>query len=148
MNDRYTITFRGIHATISLVVEYNELGVLRALKFEDQDLTQEVVAFCYMRIPYLKEGLIDMSSVQTPITIEEVPKDLSFNMFWETYAYKIGNKDRAIKLWTALVESDRIKCLRSIRQYNQYLKQRPAMERLYPETYLKQERFRNEFKIK
>lgn len=149
MNNKYTITFKGKQSNINVTAEYGENGVLRALRIEEEDLSVDAVAFCYMRVPYIEDELPRMIlEPNVPITYEPVPKNLSFNTFYEAYDYKIGDKTRAMKLWTALTEADRIKCLRSIRQYNQYLAQKPNVERLYPETYLKQERFRNEFKLK
>lgn len=150
MNNRYTITFKGKQASINILVEYDPNGLLKSLKFEDDDsLSKEAVYFCLMRIPIQEDGLLQMTGeLNTPILVNPIPHDLSFNTFWEAYGYKIGDKTRTLKLWTALTEPDRIKCLRSIRQYNQYLQQKPHMERLYPETYLKQERFRSEFKIR
>lgn len=150
MNNRYTITFKGKQASINLIVEYASDGLLMSFKFEEYDnLTKEAIYFCLMRIPINEEGLLQMAGeLHTPISVQPIPHDLSFNTFWEAYGYKIGDKTRTLKLWTALTEADRIKCLRSIRQYNQYLQQKPHMERLYPETYLKQERFRSEFKLR
>jgi len=148
MNNKYTITFIGNHSNIVIQVEYNEIGVLQSLKFETEGLSADAVSFCYMRVPYIEADVLTLGGPKTPIQVEAVPKDLSFVVFWETYAYKIGDRTRTMKLWTALTEPDRIKCLRSIKQYNQFLQQKPSMERLYPETYLKQERFRNEFKLK
>lgn len=148
MNNKYTITFNGKHSQIHITAEYGENGVLRGLRFEEEGLSAEAVSFCYMRVPFLEEELpLAGAQKSTHIHVLPVPKDLSFNTFWEAYGYKIGDKTRAMKLWVALGDADRVMCLRSISKYNQYLKQKPSMERMYPETYLKQERFRNEFKI-
>lgn len=149
MNNKYTITFKGKHQDINILTEYCEEGVLKALRFEESNIGKEAAYFCLMRIPILEDGLLQITGeLGATIRVTPVPQDLSFTAFWEAYGYKIGDKTRTMKLWVALTDADRIKCLRSIRQYNQFLQQRPNMERLYPETYLKQERFRNEFKIK
>ncbi len=143
MNNRYTIFFLGKAQTIEVQVEYSEANCLNKLTFP-ADLSREAVEYCYNRIPMDEKDLVDYPGAWR---IEAVPIDLSFNVFWESYGYKIGDKTRTMKLWAALNEGDRIKCLRAVPKYNQWLKLRPNMERLYPETFLKQERFRNEFKV-
>lgn len=143
MNNKYTIQFLGKTATIEVEVEYSEAGHLAKLVFPI-GISREAIEYCYNRIPLDENECIDTPGIAKVLT---VPQDLSFNVFWEQYAHKIGDKTRTMKLWTALTEADRIKCLRAIPKYHQWLRQRPSMERLYPETFLKQERFRNEFKI-
>lgn len=143
MKNKYTITFFGKTTNLEVGVEYAEDGHLRVLAFPD-NISRESIEYCYNRIP-LDE--VDLKSYPGAWDIQAVPQDLSFLVFWETYAHKIGDKTRTMKLWTALIEADRVKCLRAIPKYNQWLKLRPNMERLYPETFLKQERFRNEFKV-
>lgn len=143
MNNKYTIFFLGKTKTIEVQVEYSEIGCLNRLAFPP-DITRQMAEWCYNRIPLDEKDLVDYPGAWK---IEPVPVDLSFPVFWEAYAHKIGDKTRTMKLWVALTEADRIKCLRAIPKYNQWLKLRPSMERLYPETFLKQERFRNEFKI-
>lgn len=68
--------------------------------------------------------------------IIEIPKDLSFETFWEAYAYKVGKKERVKKKWEAMAEVERTKALAYIKKYNHFLAERPHMERKYAETYL------------
>lgn len=148
MSNKYTITFIGKQASINIVVRYDTNGLLKEMRFEEDNLEKEAVYFCLMRIPITEDGLSQLSTMTYgTIQVQQVPNDLSFNAFWELYAYKIGNKNRCITLWTALTEPDRIQCLRKIPQYLQYLRQKPHMEKLYPETFLKQRRFEAEYKI-
>ena len=51
---------------------------MRAVRFEEEGLSADAVAFCYMRIPYLEDQLPTISTPQTPIQVEPIPKDLSF----------------------------------------------------------------------
>lgn len=76
----------------------------------------------------------------------EVPEDLSFNRFWETYNYKIGNKKRAEQLWKALTDEEKIQVLLAIPKYDRWLKTKNGIEKLYPETFLNQRRFENQYK--
>lgn len=67
-----------------------------------------------------------------------------FNEFWEAYAYKVGNKARVMKKWAALPEEDRISAMVAIPHYKGFA-QRRGIERVYPETYIDQRRWENEF---
>jgi hypothetical protein len=144
MKHRYTIRFAGKTDSIAVTVAYGDDGGLRSVAFEDKEITVQARLWCYERIPMTDA---DMDSKPGIYTVEAIPEDLSFNVFWEAYHHKIGDKTRAMKLWVALVDADRVKCLRAIPKYDQWLMQRPSMERLYPETFLKQRRFDNLFKV-
>ena len=142
--NKYTITFKGHKANIPVDVAYGESGKLRSLDFGEQEISSEALTYCYNKIPAHES---DLGQIGFLALVEAVPQDLSFTAFWEKYGYKIGNKTRAMKEWTALNTADRIKCLRAIPQYHQYLKNKPNIDRLYPETFLHQRRFENQFKL-
>ena len=88
-----------------------------------------------------------LSTIGHLTLIEQVPTDLSFNAFYEAYGNK-QNKDRTYKFWTALPEPDIIAALRAIRRYDQYLAQKPGIEKKYPDTWLKNRGWQDEYKIK
>ncbi|MBV6442724.1 MAG: hypothetical protein EPGJADBJ_04446 [Saprospiraceae bacterium] len=142
--NKYVITFKGKSANVPITVAYGENGLLRSLDFGDQLLGEEAVRFCYARIPCTE---LELSELAYNCLIEPVPTDLSFNAFWEQYGNK-QNKDRAYKFWTALPDADRIAALRAIRRYNQYLAQKPGIEKKYPDTWLKNRCWTDEYKIK
>jgi hypothetical protein len=68
--------------------------------------------------------------------------DTSFNAFWNTYDYKVGNKNRVAKKWNELPDDDRILALGFIRRYRNWC-DRKKIEYCYPETYLNQRRWEN-----
>lgn len=144
MNTKYIVTFKGKTQNITVTAAYNEAGKLRSIDFGDTELPVEPIMWIKQMMPATEQQLGDIGHVAL---IEPVPTDLSFNAFWEKYGYKVGNKSRAIKEWTSLNTDDRIKCLRAIPQYHQYLKNKPNIDRLYPETFLHQRRFENQFKL-
>jgi hypothetical protein len=86
-------------------------------------------------------------------TVSKFPKalsikpdiDLSFNGFWNAYTYKVGNKPKAEKLWDKLSENDKYAALTKIPEYNRYIA-RTGVAKIYPEGYLSQRRWENEFK--
>lgn len=68
----------------------------------------------------------------------------AFPAFWELYAYKVGNRARVQKKWEALPEADRINAMAAIPRYKRFAANK-RIERVYPETYLDQRRWENEF---
>lgn len=70
----------------------------------------------------------------------------TFEDFWEFYGYKVGKKERAKKLWESLTEVEQDRCMASIVMYKRYLAQNPNIAQCYPETYLSQKRWENEYR--
>jgi len=143
--DKYTITIKK-KATAVAVAGYED-GVCRFLQIETPGLTPEQAGWILRTVPASEAELAGMEQVFPFVKVEIVPTDLSFNAFWDAYAYKVGKQERARKLWASMSDADKTKCLRSIPRYNQWLSSKFNMERLYPETYLSQSRFNNDFKI-
>ncbi len=125
----------------SLVFEYDLEGILIGFKNE-ANLDTEQIEFLYKNFPFTDDKLPYTAGKGT---IKEIT-DLSFNRFWDDYAYKVGNKKKAEKLWIALSESERLAVLDSLKRYNYYLKM-TNIARVYPERYLSHRRWENEFKI-
>lgn len=73
-----------------------------------------------------------------------IPEDLSFKRFWDLYAYKVGNKNRAEKLWKLLSDADKAHILVvSVPLYRAWLSTRTTAQ-AHADTYLHQERWKNE----
>lgn len=139
---KYLITGAQAKAT----VEYDETGLLCSIQFpEGQDQAR---AWFLRSVPVKHSDLpAFMETYAAKLRLTPIPPDLSFNAFYNAYAYKVGRKERAVKLWTALTEAERTACLRAIPRYNAWLAQRPSTERLYPETFLSQRRWENEYRV-
>ena len=78
------------------------------------------------------------------ITVGEI--DLSFDTFWNTYANKVGKKIQAERTWNKLSKKDKLKALSSIKSYQNYLKRNQGIAKAYPNTYLNQRYFDNDYK--
>lgn len=128
------------------VILYYEEGLLTCLEIKTPSLTPEQISWIKQTMPASETFLKPLEGGF--ITVEEIPQDLSFNAFWEAYNYKVGKKERALKYWTALTETERMQVFKAIPKYNYWLAQRPNMDRLYPEGFLHQRRFENEFNKK
>lgn len=142
MNQRFL--FEG--KTTKAIVEYCELGYVKKIEFGESEGVAR--SWFLKNMPIV---LVFMAEFQENfkqiIKVTELPEDLSFVRFWETYGYKVGKKEKVIQLWQALSDEDRAKCLIKIPQYQQWLAQKPNMERLYPQTFLSQRRWENEFRL-
>ena len=143
--DKYSISIRK-NMTAAVLAAY-ENGVLKSLEVITPGLNKSQVGWLKNTVPADEQELPALTNTYNFISIEKAPTDVSFNAFWELYGYKVGKKDRTIRLWQGLNEAERIKCLRSIPRYKMWLAQKQSIEMLYPETYLAQKRYENEFKI-
>lgn len=87
------------------------------------------------------EGLLKSSKT---LTLTRLSIVMEFTIFWEAYAYKVGKKARAEKIWKALNDSDRVLAIEAIKPYDRWLSSKHNLEKVYPETYLSQRRWENE----
>ena len=60
------------------------------------------------------------------------------------YGYKVGNKARVQKKWEKLPEGERVLAMASIARYRRFAEGK-KIEMVYPETYIDQRRWENEF---
>lgn len=83
--------------------------------------------------------------VRTGCKVNDISNaDYSFERFWNLYGYKVGSKDRVKKKWDRLPEGEKILALGSIPRYRRFAESK-HIEMAYPETYIDQRRWENEF---
>lgn len=138
---KYILTHKKINGAI--VCTYDDQGRIRAFEF-DCDVSAELWEFMFNNFPQYQDALKHANFKNFIISV--VPEDISFKAFWDQYGYKVGNKPRAEKLFNTLNDMQRTQVITSIPRYNTYLQKHPTQERCYPETYLSQQRWENEFK--
>ncbi len=124
-----------------LIFTYDENGIIKEF-IKAADLTDKQLAWLNHHFPVTME-LLKQQIKGTKSTLTKVDPDLSFDAFWGAYAHKVGNKRRAKRLWDDLSKEDRIKALAYIKKYNRFLANNPGISKLYPETYLNQQRWNN-----
>jgi hypothetical protein len=110
--------------------------------FENEsEMNEEQLRWLYGHFPFTLENLV---AIQSKIKgrLEQVPTDLGFDVFWDSYDKKV-NRKRCEPLWKKLTDAERITCLRSIAAYNSYLKRVGFRAKMDPENYLKREAFSN-----
>jgi hypothetical protein len=91
----------------------------------------------------LSKDLISKYAELENVKVTELEEDLSFDSFWKKYNHKVGNKRRAMKLWDLLSDDQKAAAIAYLRVYDTYLAMNNGMAKLYPETYLNQERWNN-----
>jgi hypothetical protein len=77
--------------------------------------------------------------------IEETP-NIPFSTFWDAYGLKIGRKERCEKLWKLMTDVEKNLAFNGIKKYNDWLTRNANIQKLYPETFLNQRRWENEYK--
>lgn len=148
----YLITLFGKDIRRTVVLKYTNQHLVQMAIPENEgwDATAIMWIGSFIRHvatePMLHEYQADTSKTFN-FKIQEVPLDLSFNSFWDKYGHKVGNMGRAKKLWKLLNLEDKTKAMCNITSYNYYLQMNPNIEKIYPERYLSQRRFENEYKL-
>lgn len=135
---KYILTSKQLEG--SLLFEY-ENGIIKQFTNEAK-MTVPQLKWLADHFPVAEKMLIKMAR-QYGWQLREVQQDLSFEAFWNRYAYKVGNKKRAERLWNKLSEANKIKALNYLSYYDGFLLNNPSINKLYPETYLNQERWNN-----
>lgn len=70
--------------------------------------------------------------------------DASFERFWNLYGKKVGNKAGVEKKWGKLSWDERVMAMGCIPRMRRYYEQK-GLDLPYPETYINQRRWENEF---
>ncbi len=130
------------NATITF--EYTEKGLLKSIVFDN--VNQDQMIWVGEHLPqHLEIMKLWEQKFSNIFTFSKIAEDLSFDAFWNQYAYKVGNKTRARKLWEKLKEQEKSAVMKSIGRYENFLRNHPGMGKAYPETFLNQKRWENEF---
>lgn len=105
---------------------------------------ETMLRFIYEKLPKTSEALLGWLVVSKTMKIREVPSDLTFENFWNTYSYKVGNKPKSEKLWKALSDASKALAITKIKKYRE-AKEQEGTAMLYPERYLSYKTYENEF---
>lgn len=137
---RYLITNNN---GLKLEVAYDDKGVLYALEFQCDVTYERIRRILQMNDIFTVDSLNEFVR-KWGFKLSEMEEDLSFERFWNTYGYKVGNKAKAMKLWNSLSDADKAMCLRRIKAYKNYL-ERTGIAQAYPETYLRNRRWEDQY---
>lgn len=121
-------------------------GRVCLISFEHSNLSDLHVAKFLSRFPLHERDLEAWKRREPNITITKQPQDLSFERFWTVYNYKVGKKSKSEKLWNEMTLDERSAALVAVVKYNKWMNSK-SIEKAYPETWLSQKRWENEYKI-
>ena len=144
--NKYSVQFRDGRAILvagRCVLSYDSRGILLSVVVEMQLSEDQANWFWSAFLPVLESEVMQIRNKQ--VLISPILVKLSFVDFWNAYAYKVGNKGKCEKFWHGLNDVDRTKCFNSIVKYKQHIAMH-NIDTLYPERYLSQRRFDNEYK--
>ena len=124
---------------------HNKLALAEVCEGTELDDNQRTWFFAWLPIDF--DGFLEKARLPV-IDITPVEADLSFDRFWNSYGYKVGKKQKAIKLWEAMTEEERVLCLKAVPKYRYWLAQKTNMEQKYPEGFLSERRWENTYTVK
>jgi hypothetical protein len=130
---------------LKIVFHYDLNGFLNGLEIEGVDSEKQLQYLFWnakFPFPYI-ESLIEPIRKMGRFNIRQVEDDLSFDRFWREYGYKVSKK-KAEKLWQKLTKAQKIKVFLHLPKYEAYLT-RKHIEKAYPDTYLRNEKFEDEY---
>lgn len=119
-------------------------GLLHMVDIQTPNLEEKQVKWIWNWVPMLESDAMHYKNEK--IWITKMAEDLSFEAFWNKFDYKIGKKERAENLWKALRTDEKGAALKCIPKYKHWIATQ-NIKPTYPETWLSQRRWENEFKI-
>lgn len=140
---KYIITSNKLKGKI--LFEYSLNGYIKSFEIEsDSDVNDKLIKWLFARFP-IHEKALELDEFKKYFVIKKVAPDLSFEAFWEAYAYKVGKKDKTRKLWEGLSDPDKALALATCPKYRYYLSTKTNMEQAYAETWLRNRRFEDQY---
>jgi hypothetical protein len=146
---KFSITFKA--APGEVLITYDEDLVLTIIDATSANLKPNQIKWLKAAIP---EQLIDAKkqlvnlilSANNAIEITQTSFDVSFDLFWESYNHKF-NKKRAEALYNKLSYAKKLRCINSIKHYDNFLKwQKFERAKMDADTYLRNEAWENDWK--
>ncbi|MGE0636010.1 MAG: hypothetical protein AB7G44_03475 [Bacteroidia bacterium] len=136
---RYSLTSAKTEG--DLVFEYNNNQLLCGFQCR-AEVTDEQLTWILQRLPFTFAEL--QALAKQGRVLKEIPLDLSFETFYNLYAYKTG-KLEAERAWKRLNEADKVKALERINKFKQFCNSKNTALP-YPATYLNKRRFEDELR--
>lgn len=140
--DKYLFTSSS--GSRRILIGYED-GLCREFSIEGS-LSNTEIEFLMNEFPWTENGLTRFEAI-TRGKVTRIAMDLTFAAFWNSYAYKVGNKGRTEKLWNTMNDVDKAAAMKSIPIYESFLSVKKNQDKVYPETFLSQRRFENNYKM-
>jgi hypothetical protein len=140
MVKKYSLTAKERLKNGSVEIGYNETG--DCIYFDCKaEVSNELLdwlkkAFVLVNQKDVHKSLIVFQKADKSADFTEILQDVSFEVFWEKYDYKVGKKSTVENKWNAMGDGERSKALAHIAKYNYFLAENPHIQRKYPQSFL------------
>ena len=133
---KYSLTSQSFAGAV--VFGYSNEGFL-VLYSNASEMTAQQQEWLLNKLPV---NIINISELAKVVKgkLEEMPEDLSFDCFWESYGKKI-NKKRCEPMFNKLDDVEKYRAISTIVPYKNYLKRSGWRGQADPEKYLKDRYF-------
>ena len=135
----------GKNSAVKAVFRYDLNGFITGFEVEGITNSKQLKYLFWNNnfpFPYTKD-LIKLIIDSGYFFVKIVEDDLSFERFWKLYNYKVSRK-KAEKLYAKISKANRIKIFLHLPKYDAYL-QHKGIEKAYPDTYLRNEKWNDEY---
>lgn len=126
------------HLGSSVIISYCE-GMLKSLEVESPNIDLIVKAGKNYTVFYCEADFLELAKKHN-IKIVELARVITFELFWNKYAYKNSGKIEAERAFKKLTKTEQIGAYDYIPQYESQLKQNPV-SKLHASTYLNAKRW-------
>ena len=138
----------GKKSKAGFILHYENGLMTRFELIQAQNWTEPQRKFiCVSILPLIisDEAFLKSKDIQEYFKVDELPENLTFQDFWDLFGNKVGKKAKAEQLWKLLPEAEKREAIIGIKRYKNWLIQNPNVQMLYPETFLSQKRWENEY---
>lgn len=105
----------------------------------DTDMSEQGHIWLLHNLP-LESTKLDAVKMKTKGILNELPPDLSFDVFWEAYGLK-DKKARTVPLWKKMSDADKMAAIASIKTYDRYLQRVNWRSKALPDKFLRERYF-------
>lgn len=133
---KFVITSPRFQGTLTFW--YNELDLLVHYD-NDSDMSEAGHVRILQHLPLQSTSLKEIE-IMTKGMLNELPPDISFDVFWEAYRVK-EKKSRALPLWKKLSDADKMAAITSVKAYDRYLQRVSWRNKALPDKYLRERYF-------
>ncbi|QNK63964.1 hypothetical protein H7F33_05585 [Pedobacter sp. PAMC26386] len=139
---KYVLTSQNL--TGSVIFGYDDAGLLVFYDATPAMITEKQLLAVLKNLPREAQDLQALAD-KTKCTLELLPEDLSFEVFWNKYDKKI-NRKRCEPLYKKLDDTEKTACIRNIKPYEDYLYRTNFRGKADPDNYIKKEYYAVDWK--
>lgn len=138
---KFIITSQKVQGQIELSYQNESLSIIDFSMAIMTDQQKEVFkSRCPLRLEQLATFVEELKLMCVESAVE-----ISFEMFWDKYGYKVDKK-RSKAIWDKLSQNEKVKAFYGVDKYKRSLKRTDWRTQMEPKTYLRNERWEDEWR--